>query len=458
VKFRREKKPKEKQKEVTQVAETAAVATAEATWSQTRAILRVIIIILLVATLMWVLYKLQGVLLLIVLSIFFAYLVAPLVEFVHRPFKMRGREHVVPRTLAIGIVYLVIFSVLGLALYILLPRLGNQIKDFANIQAKTMLQGAQDRAASLKTWCDNNQIDQGACNAINEGLTKAITSARDYAEHDLPGVVGSIIISVLGYIPWLILIPILSFFFLKDADSFRRSALQMLPRGRWRWRGDEFFQDVNSTLAAYIRAQLTICVFIATVCTTGFIILRVPSPLVLGVMAGLLEFIPLVGPLFLAIIATAIAGFSSGSGYNVLWVILFLGTLRIVNDYTIYPRIIGQGIHLHPLAVILAIICGAEVAGVAGVFLAIPVIAIATVSYRHWLEHRGSEGLMADILQPPEEEVVIEPDKLEGKAPVDVSHQESDDYSHPTFETTPEEMARARPDLTTGELKLPKMD
>ena len=107
MKFRREKKPKEKQKEVTQVAETAAVATAEATWPQTRAILRVIIIILLVAVLMWGLYKLQGVLLLIILSIFFAYLVAPLVEFVHRPFKMRGREHVVPRTLAIGIVYLV---------------------------------------------------------------------------------------------------------------------------------------------------------------------------------------------------------------------------------------------------------------------------------------------------------------------------------------------------------------
>ena len=458
MKFRREKKPKEKQKEVTQVAETAAVATAEATWPQTRAILRVIIIILLVAVLMWGLYKLQGVLLLIILSIFFAYLVAPLVEFVHRPFKMRGREHVVPRTLAIGIVYLVIFSVLGLALYILLPRLGNQIKDFANIQAKTMLQGAQDRAGRLNDWCRNNQIDQGACNAINEGLTKAINSARDYAEHDLPGVVGSIIVSVIGYIPWLILIPILSFFFLNDADSFRRSALQMLPRGRWRWRGDEFFQDVNSTLAAYIRAQLTICVFIATVCTIGFIILRVPSPLVLGVMAGLLEFIPLVGPLFLAIIATAIAGFSSGSGYNVLWVILFLGTLRIVNDYTIYPRIIGQGIHLHPLAVILAIICGAELAGVAGVFLAIPVIAIATVSYRHWLEHRGSEGLMADILQPAEEEVDAELHKLESEASVDVSHQESDDYSHPTFETTPEEMARARPDLTTGELKLPKMD
>ncbi len=72
------------------------------------------------------------------------------------------------------------------------------------------------------------------------------------------------------YLPWLILIPILAFFLLKDAESFRRSALLMLPRGRWRWRGDEFFQDINSTLAAYIRAQLTACLFIGVVCAIGF--------------------------------------------------------------------------------------------------------------------------------------------------------------------------------------------
>ena len=58
---------------------------------------------------------------------------------------------------------------------------------------------------------------------------------------------------MLVFLPYLVLIPILAFFFLKDADSFRRSALMMLPQGRIRWRGDELFQDINSTLAAYIR-------------------------------------------------------------------------------------------------------------------------------------------------------------------------------------------------------------
>ncbi len=82
--------------------------------------------------------------------------------------------------------------------------------------------------------------------------------------------------------------------------------------------------------------------------------------------------------------------------------------LRIVHDYYTYPRIIGSGIHLHPLAVILAILAGHELAGLAGIFLAIPLIAILTVTYRHWLEHKGSTGLVADLLKPAEEAVTAE--------------------------------------------------
>jgi predicted PurR-regulated permease PerM len=243
-------------------------------------------------------------------------------------------------------------------------------------------------------------------------------------------------LGLIIYIPWLVLIPILSFFFLKDADSFRRSVLAMLPRGRLRWRGDEFFQDVNSTLAAYIRAQLTACLLIAGFCSVGFALLGLPSPLVLGLIAGMLEFVPLVGPLAVAILAILLALLHSGFGLAFA-VLIFLGVLRIIQDYVIYPRLIGQGIHLHPLAVILAILAGAEIAGVAGIFLAIPVIAIITVSYRHWLEHRGSETI-AEVL----EEAVVEAET-----------EAVGELNRPTISTTADEMARVRPDLLTGELK-----
>jgi len=154
----------------------------------------------------------------------------------------------------------------------------------------------------------------------------------------------------------------------------------------------------------------------------------------------MLEFVPLVGPLVVAILAALLALLHFGFGMAFI-VLVFLGVLRIVQDYVIYPRIIGEGIHLHPLAVILAILAGAEIAGVAGIFLAIPVIAIITVTYRNWLEHRGSETI-AEVL----EEAVIE-------GAIDAEESE-----HPTIATTAEEMARRRPDLLTGELKLPAKD
>ena len=128
--------------------------------------------------------------------------------------------------------------------------------------------------------------------------------------------------------------------------------------------------------------------------------------------------------------------------------------LRIVQDYVVYPRLIGQGIHLHPLAVIIAILSGAELAGVAGIFLAIPVVAILTVSYRHWLEHRGSEGL-ADLLEPAPSATVEE---LAAEGVTLASDEKVRSPNELDPHTTPAEMAPARPDLTTGELKMPVED
>jgi predicted PurR-regulated permease PerM len=261
------------------VADTAPTAPVEAPWLQARAIVRVVFIALAVAATLWVLYALTGVLLLVVLAIFFAYLLAPLVEFACRPINVRGRARVL------------------------------------------------------------------------------------------------------------------------DSASFRASALQLLPRERWRWRGREFLEDMNRTLALYIRGQLIVCLLMGVVCTIGFSLIGLRYALLLGIVAGVLEFIPLVGPLAVALIAVLIAGFSSVT--QAVAVALFLGILRIVEDFVVYPRIIGYGTQLHPLAVIVAVLCGAELAGVVGIFLAIPMAALMSVVYRHWLEPRKHEGLTDPLRRPP---------------------------------------------------------
>jgi predicted PurR-regulated permease PerM len=366
-------------------------ATRAALWV---VILGIIFYFLIQAT-FWVFYAMTGILLVIVLAIFFAYLIAPLVELVRRPFNARGRERVMPRGLAIGVVYLIIFGSLGIGAWVLTPRLGAQMADIAK-QAPDYVTDAKKRADRLNGVLEGMKIPAPVRDWANKKVGSGIGEVGNYVTGEGLGSA----LNVLGYLPYLVLIPILAFFFLKDADSFRQSALMMLPQGRIRWRGDELFQDINSTLAAYIRAQLTSCLIIGTICTAGFALLDVRYALVLGVTAGFLEFIPLLGPLVVAVVAGTVAGFDSGT--KAVAVLVFLGVLRIVQDYVLYPRIIGSGIHLHPLAVILAILAGHELAGVAGIFLAIPVIAVLTVTYRHWLEHRGSAGLVAELLRPAE--------------------------------------------------------
>lgn len=409
-----------------------------------RVVFRIAIIVVAVVigaiALWWVISRLTGILLLLVLSIFFAYLVAPLVEFLRRPRTLGSRTIAIPRALAILIAYLTIAVVVVVAVYAILPSLTNQYPEFAN-QAKEYWASLGERTKSLVEYSRSGRLPPRVVEEINNAVPKVVEKVSTVATEFVTSALAYLVL----YIPWLILIPILAFFLLKDADGFRRSALLMLPRGRWRWRGDEFFQDINNTLAAYIRAQLTACLFIGVVCAIGFTLLGLPGGLVMGVIAGVFEFVPLVGPVTVALMAAILAMLHAGP-FNAFLVLLFLGVLRIVQDYAVYPRLIGQGIHLHPLAVIFAILAGEKLGGVPGVFLAIPLVAILTVSYRHWLEHHGNEGL-ANLLEPVP--AVVPVIKTTPLVPDDTIERELH------AETTPEQMVRHRPDLTTGELKMP---
>jgi predicted PurR-regulated permease PerM len=416
-------------------AATAAKAAVEAYGPSTRVVLRVIIVILAVVGLLWVISKITGIILLLVLSIFFAYLVSPLVEFLRRPRTIGGRTVAMPKALAIALSYVIILAAIVFAVLFIVPTLSNQAPEFAT-QAQGYWQSLGNKIQQLVKY--SRRLPPPVVEALDNAVPRISETVLETVKLFFNASVAYLI-----YLPWLVLIPILAFFLLKDAESFRRSALLMLPRGRWRWRGDEFFQDINSTLAAYIRAQLTACLFIGVVCALGFTVLGLPGGLVMGVVAGFFEFVPLIGPVSIAVMAAVLAMFHAGP-FNAFLVLLFLGVLRIVQDYVIYPRLIGQGIHLHPLAVIFAILAGEKLAGVAGIFLAIPVVAILTVSYKHWMEHRGSEGI-ADLLEPTGPS---DPAKVAELAAQNVEQLQPD--------TTPEQMSRARPDLNTGELKMPE--
>lgn len=328
---------------------------------------------------------------LIILSVFVAYLIEPLVQIVRRPFENTNKDKYMPRTLAIVTAFAIVFLVLGISIAFLTPIVVEQFKELS-VNLPVYASSFQESFRDLSTRYKRYQIPEAVQLEINEkaaGLVGAIGTE-----------VSELFIASVFYIPWLILVPILAFFFLKDANLFRVSLLRIFPSGNWRTRVESVMFDVNETLAAYTRAQLVSCILIGTICTIGFYFLGLDYAVLLGVVAGILEFIPLIGPITIAI--AAIAAASLESYWQALYIFIFLAVLRILQDYVFYPRIIREGIHLHPLAIILSVLAGEQVAGIPGVFLSIPVMALLTVVYKHVLEHSGSKGIVANILAPKE--------------------------------------------------------
>lgn len=360
-------------------------------------VVRVVVITLLILS-VWdfakgLISSLTFLLFMLILAIFFAYLIEPLVKLIRQPFEERQREKLMPRPLAIAIAYLIVFSILGVAIASLAPRVSEQAK-----QLTTNLPGY---TTSIQSWFRDvsNRFERYR---VPEAVQAQINEKAGGLAAEVGTQVTNFLISLASYLPWLVLVPVLGFFFLKDANFFRISFLRLFPSGRWRARIESVIYDVNQTLAAYTRAQLISCVLIGIICTVGFYLIGINYALLLGIVAGVLEFIPLLGPLTVAILAVTAAGLQSP--WQALYTVIFLGALRICQDYVFYPRIVRGGIHLHPLAIILSVLAGEQIAGIPGVFISIPVVALLTVIYKHVLEHSGSKGLFVNLFEEKADE------------------------------------------------------
>jgi predicted PurR-regulated permease PerM len=192
---------------------------------------------------------------------------------------------------------------------------------------------------------------------------------------------------------------------LKDASTFEQNVIALLPNERMQKRAHWLLQDVSRTLAAYIRAQITACLVVGAIAMIGLSLIGAPYPIVLGGVAGVLEFVPLVGPLMASL---SIFGLTlTISAQKALIVALFLVILRMVQDYVIYPRIVGHGIKMHPLVVIMAILAGAEIGGLVGIFLSIPVVGLVIVFFSHYRSYREIQNLRV-LVSSEEAESLVE--------------------------------------------------
>ncbi len=333
---------------------------------------QVLLLALAAAAALWLLYALRAVLLLLAFTIIFCYLLAPLVDFFEAP----GGRLRMPRVVAVLLVYLLLGALTAAALDQVAPRIADQFGAF--------IENAPQYARNLDGWLRQagslprlNRLPQSWRQPLTDSLNSAIPGFVAWLE-----AVALRALQATKYLPWLVLIPVIGFFFLKDAKGIAAKLLTSLPRADLRYRATLFLKDVSETLAAYMRAQLIACLLVGLVAGLGFWLLGLSYPLMLGILAGILEFVPVVGPALLGLSAVLVAAFQSTRA--ALVVFAFLATFRLIHDYLIYPRLISRGVEIHPVAVILAVLCGAELGGVIGVFLGVPIVALLTVCARHW--------------------------------------------------------------------------
>ena len=351
--------------------------------SQSRAILRDLLIVASVGAAIWVAHRLGRIVLVLVLAMFFAYVIAPLVELAQHPVSMNGRSRRLPRGLAIAAVYLLLTSGLAAGGALLWPSAAAQI-DEAIASGPMYTESFRVWEHGWTRYYERLRIPLELRHSIDQSVLGAGDAAVAYARGSLLALIG-----ILSDVPWLVLVPVLAFLMLKDAAAIRRTILTALPH-RVQLRSHRLFEELNATLAAYVRAQLIACVVVGSLSGVGFALLGNPYAVLLGVLAAVLEFVPLVGPLVVATVAVVIAALHDPM--LAVWTAVFLTVLRVVEDYVIYPRLIGRDIHLHPLVVILAVLAGVELDGIAGIFIAVPIVALVTVSARHWLEWRGRDA------------------------------------------------------------------
>jgi len=358
----------------------------------TRVVLRIVFLMAAIAFLIWMLYLLRTILLLCVLAVFFCYLIAPLVRLFELPIYIKGREIKLPRFAAISAVYVVLGAIVYGVISWFWPLLWNQVTDLGQKLPQFISSGS----ASIKDSLNDANSWLGSLRLPREWRDYFLGMTSHLADTIFPFLrtitLGAL--SYLQYLPWLILVPVLSFFMLKDAAAFEQSVVGLLPNERLRKRAHWLLLDVSSTLAAYTRAQILSCLVVGTEVTILFTIFGIPYAVVLGAISAILEFIPMAGPLVAAVIAFALTLTTS---FNLaLLVVLILIILRIVHDYFVYPKIVGHGIKMHPMIVVLAILVGAELGGLPGIFLAIPSVGLIIVGYNHYKAYKSAERLRGE--------------------------------------------------------------
>ena len=328
-------------------------------------ILSVVKIILLFIGL-WLLYIIKDILVIL--------LVVMIISVALEPFVVKLEKEKIPRAFSVIVLYLALLIAVGLAAYFIIPPVVVQIKELT-----TNLPYYTSRASEI------NFGDTGTISTILNTLSQRLS--------DLAGGVLSTLISIFGGIAYAIIIFALTFYALVDGERLRKGLASLIPYEK----KDRLYSTINKVslrLGEWLRGQLTIMMVVG-VAEGGILgILGVKYALILGLLAGLLEIVPVIGPIISAVTAILVVFISGEPIWKVVAVLVAYVVISQLEGNFLVPKIMSKVIGLSPIFVLIAILVGERLLGLGGAMLAVPVAAgIQVFVQEYFPQLRNRENL-----------------------------------------------------------------
>jgi predicted PurR-regulated permease PerM len=298
------------------------------------------------------------------------FLFAILLAYLLEPFVAALQRKRVPRIVAILVMYaFVAFMVFMFGAFVV-PTIVEEVNSLVK-QVPDLVTKVQTAVWDLQEQYSRINLPPAVTEAINNNLL----SLQNYLLSLLNGI-PQFIFGLLSKSVTLILIPILSFYMLKDLDDIKRGLVRLVPTSR-RARVVALFGNIDDTLGAWIRGQLTVGFVVGFLTVIGLEIVGMDFSLMLGTIVGLTNIIPYFGPIIGGAPAVALALLRSPG--LMLKVLVVLVISQQIESNFITPQILGKQLGLHPLIIIFALLLGAQFGGLLGLIFAVPVAAVIKV-------------------------------------------------------------------------------
>ncbi len=338
---------------------------------------RLVVTILLVLALL-LLYRVRVLIVPLIMTTVLAYIVLPAVDFLHERTKLS-------RNNSIAIIYLVIAAILIAIPASTIPQLIDQGNSLVANTPRYISQIGTFLSEPFTMGDISLPIDELPLESVYGSLSNNLLDIVRAVGPQGFSLFGTVATATLSTVAWILIVFVLSIYLVKDYNVLWGSIVALAP-STYQYELQKLGSETRVIWNSFLRGQLILGLIMGVSTTLSLLLVGLPNAFLLGLLAGVLEFIPNIGPIIAAIPAVLIAIFQSdeswlGSIVGPFWFPLIILTIyavlqRVENMYLV-PRIIGRSLNLHPLVVLVGALAGASIAGIFGILLAAPLLATA---------------------------------------------------------------------------------